>query len=297
MTAQVTNSLFDAEFLHKLEGLELLAKKLFRGLIHGEHSSKRQGNGLEFSDYRNYQPGDDLRYIDWSIYARLDRLFQKLYASDEDLSLHLMLDCSASMAFGAPAKFDYARKLAAALGYIGLSNLDRVALRTFAAGKTSKPPVLKSKRHVTTLLKNLQALSCSYDTQFEQSMRQFAATKQSPGIVVVITDLLGDDELFSGIESLQRARHDVVLLHLLAEEDINPPLDGPFNLVDSEDGSALRITIDAGLRQLYLQNLNQHLVSVQQFCRKQGVEYLRASTAIPFEDLILKYLRLGKHWR
>ena len=298
MSTETVETLFDARFLQKLERLELLARKIFRGLIHGEQLSRRRGTGLEFSDYRTYQPGDDLRYIDWSIYARLDRLFLKLYASDEDVTLHLLLDSSASMGFGTPLKFDYARRLTAALGYIGLGSLDRVALQTFAGGQGVRQPVLKSKASVVTMLKILDAMESARSTGFAQAMKQFATRTRNPGVVLLITDLLADEEeLFSGLVSLQRGRHDVILLHLLAEDEINPPLEGPFNLVDSEDGSSVRITIDAGLRQLYLKRLNSHLESVQNFCRIQGVEYLRASTAIPFEDLVLRYLRQGNHWR
>ena len=297
MNAQIDEALFDSDFLRKLEKLELLARKLFRGLVHGEHLTQRRGHGLEFTEFRHYQPGDDLRYIDWNMYARLDQLFLKLYASDEDVTLHLLLDCSASMGFGAPLKFDYARKLAAALCYIGLSNLDRVSVRGFSAGTGISPPILKSKGQMATLLPFLRTLSCSDTTGFDSAMREFIERTRSPGIVIVITDLLGDNELINGLEKLCYGSHDVVLLHLLTEEEINPPLDGSFNLVDVESRGSLKVTIDAGLRQLYLSRLRLHLEELAHFCRLSGIEYLRASTAIPFEDLLLKYLRTGNLWR
>lgn len=297
MNAQADEALFDPDFLRKLERLELLARKIFRGLVRGEHSTQRRGRGLEFSDFRRYQPGDDLRYIDWNIYSRLDRLFLKLYASDEDLTLHLLIDCSASMGFGEPLKFDYARKLAAALGYIGLNNLDRVGVRAFSAGASATLPGLKSKQQMATLLPFLLKLKSVDTTDFAGAMREFAANMRSPGVVVVITDLLGDDELMHGLDSLRYGDHDITLVQLLAEDEINPPLDGPLNLVDSEDRDSLKVTVDANLRQLYLTRLQTHLDTLEQHCRRHGIEYLRASTAIPFEDLVLKYLRQGRQWR
>src|SRR5262245_34806049 len=128
------NLVFDEEFRRKLERLELLARKILRGLLRGEHTAARRGRGLEFHDFRGYRPGDDFRHIDWNIDARLDQLFLKLHASDEDLTLHLIVDASGSMAFGEPSKFDHARKLAAALGCIALKNFDRVGLSVFADG-------------------------------------------------------------------------------------------------------------------------------------------------------------------
>ncbi|MGI9302887.1 MAG: DUF58 domain-containing protein [Gammaproteobacteria bacterium] len=297
MNAQAAEALFDPEFLRKLERLELLARKIFRGLVRGEHSTRHRGRGLEFSDYRRYQSGDDLRYIDWNIFSRLDRLFLKLYASDEDLTLHLLIDCSASMGFGEPLKFDYARKLAAALAYIGLNNLDRVGVRAFSAGASVSLPTLKSKQHMATLLPFLRRLNCADTTGFVSAMREFAMRSATPGVVVVITDLLSDDELADGLELLRHGNHDVALVQILSEDEINPPLEGPFNLVDAEDRSSLKVTVDAGLRQLYLTRLQAHLEALEQHCREQGIEYLRASTAIPFEDLVLKYLRRGRQWR
>ena len=131
-TAHSDAWIFDSEFLRKLERLELLARKMFRGQLRGEHSTSRRGRGLEFSDFRRYRAGDDLRHIDWNIFSRLERLFLKLYAAEEDMSLHLLLDTSASMGFGDPSKFDSARRLAASLAYIGLNNMDRVAVAAVA---------------------------------------------------------------------------------------------------------------------------------------------------------------------
>ena len=289
--------IFDAEFLRKLEQLELLAKKIFRGLIRGEHATPRRGRGLEFADFRRYRPGDDLRYIDWNIFARLDRLFLKLYASEEDITLHVLLDVSASMNFGQPSKFDHARKLAAALAYIGLSNLDRVSLSAFSDSLGAKVPALKTKSQIAVLLDFLLQQSASGKTDYSRSLRAFAARNPNPGLVVVISDLLGTDDIAQALDALRYAGHDLMVVQLLAEEEIEPPLDGALSLVDAEDGSELKVTVDEELRTAYQSRFQQVLAATEDYCRRSGVEYLRTSTAIDFEDIVLRYLRQGRFWR
>jgi len=292
-----TGLLFDAEFLRKLERLEVLANKIFRGLIRGEHATPRRGRGIEFADFRRYRPGDDLRYIDWNIFARLDRLFLKLYTSEEDLTLHVLLDASASMDFGDPRKFDYARKLAAALAYIGLSSLDRVRLGVFADSLGAKLPVLKTRQQMATVLDFLAARQSGGSTDFARSLKAFATRNPNPGLVVLITDLLGGSGAQPGLDALRHGGHDLMVVQLLAEQEIDPPLDGALILTDAEDGSDLKVTVDAELRQLYKDRLGRSLEEVETYCRRCGCEYLRASTAIPFEDVMLKYLRQGRFWR
>ncbi len=292
-----TALLFDTAFLRKLERLEVLAGKLFRGLIRGEHVTPRRGHGLEFADFRRYRPGDDLRYIDWNIFARLDQLFVKLYASDEDLTLHVLLDASASMNFGTPRKFDYARRLAAALAYIGLSNLDRVGLAVFSETLDATLPPLKTRHQITALLDFLSVQPAGGRTDLTRALQAFASRNPNRGLVVVISDLLGGDGAQSGLDALRYSGHDLMVVQLLAEQEIAPPLDGALNLVDAEDGSVLKVTVDATLRELYQQRLDGVLADMEQYCRRAGCEYLRASTAVPFEDVVLKYLRQGRFWR
>ena len=290
-------ALFDGDFLRKLERLEWLARKTLRGLPRGERATARRGRGLEFNDFRRYQPGDDFRYIDWNIFSRLDRLVLKLYTSEEDFTLRIVLDCSASMDFGEPLKFDYARRIAAALGFIGLHNLDRVVLATFsdAPGPTLGP--LKTRRQLITLLDFLRELRCGRETRLGASLRELAASVPSAELVVVISDLLGRDDLKAGLDALRHRGHDVVVLQVLAEEEIAPPLDGALRLVDAESGAALEVTVDAPLRALYQQRLDARLLEIENGCRRSGIEYLRTSTTIAFEEVVLRYLRGGTHLR
>jgi uncharacterized protein (DUF58 family) len=293
----VRDLVFDDEFLRKLERLELLARKIFRGLLRGEHTTSRRGRGLEFSDFRHYRTGDDFRHIDWNIYSRLDQLFLKLHASEEDVTLHLLVDTSASMGFGEPSKFVYARRLAAALAYIALHNLDRVGVSAFAEGLGAALPPIKARHHMARLLAYLRDLPCTGATRFGTALRTFATRTRNPGLVILISDLLGAVDRLNGIEALRHGGHDVVVIQLLAESEIDPPLDGALRLVDGETGDELDVTVDQALRRLYQRHLESFLQEVERFCRQRGVEYLRASTAIAFEDVVLKYLRQGTHLR
>lgn len=288
---------FDDEFLRKLERLELLARKIFRGLLRGEHATSRRGAGLEFSDFRHYRPGDDFRHIDWNIYSRLDQLFLKLHASEEDVTLHLVVDASASMDFGTPSKFDHARKLAAALAYIALHNLDRVGLSIFAGDLGAALPPIKARHHLARLLAFLGELPCAGVTRFGPALRAFASRTRNPGLVILISDLLGAGDAQDGIEALRHGGHDVVVIQLLAESEIDPPLDGALRMVDGETGDELDVTVDEELRRAYRLRLQRYLGEIEAYCRRRSIEYLRASTAIAFEDVVLKYLRQGAHLR
>jgi uncharacterized protein (DUF58 family) len=259
--------------------------------------SARRGRGVEFHEFRSYRPGDDFRHIDWNIYARLDQLFLKLHASDEDLTLHLIVDASASMGFGEPVKFDQARRLAAALACIALRNFDRVGVTTFAEGLCTSLAPSKARHHLASVLSFLGALPCAGATRFAPPLQAFAARTRSPGLVVLISDLLGADDAQDGIEALRSGGHDVVVIQLLAESEIDPPLDGALRLVDAETGDELDATVDEELRRRYRRRLDQRLRELENSCRRHGIEYLRASTAIPFEDVVLKCLRQGAHLR
>lgn len=284
---------FDTEFLRKLERLELLARKVFRGQLRGERSTQRRGRGLEFTDFRLYRPGDDVRHIDWNIFSRLDRLFLKLYASEEDVCLHLLLDVSASMDFGEPSKFDHARRLTAALAYIGLANLDRVSITTFAEGMLEHLPPMKARSRFSGVLDFLAELTCHGETAFSSGSNAFVSRVRTPGIVVLVSDLLAEEDVRAALQVLANARHEVVVMQLLAEDEIDPPLDGALRLLDGESDGVLDVLVDSELRALYQSRLQTRLDAIEAFCRARGIEYLRASTAIPFEDVVLKYLRQG----
>lgn len=289
--------LFDDAFMHKLERLQLLANKLTRGSLRGEHTTSRRGRGLEFADFRPYHPGDDIRHIDWNISSRLDQLFLKLFASEVDITLHLLLDASASMNFGDPLKFDYARRLAAALAVIGLSNFDRVSLTPFDVALGAGLAPMKAKRHIASVLEFLRVCQCQDATNYVEPFTEFCSRTPSPGLVVVITDLLGPDDALNALDALRLGRHEIVLLQVLSEDEIAPSIGGVLKLIDAESNEEIRTTVDAPLRALYQQHLDQFMTQVASYCRRSRIEYIRTSTAIAFEDVVLNYLRRGAHLR
>jgi uncharacterized protein (DUF58 family) len=287
--------LFDTEFLKKLEHLRLISSRIYHGQGRGEHSTVKIGTSLEFSDYRNYQVGDDFRYIDWNIYSRLDRLFLKVFTAEEDLSIHILLDISQSMAFGDPPKIDYAKRVAAALGYIGLSNLDRVGITTFGAGLKDAMTPRRGRDHFLGLLDYCEQVTCGGDTDFNRSLMEYSFRSKRAGLAVVISDLLDPGGFERGLEALRFARYDVLLLQILDEEEVRPGYTGPVRLRDLETNQEQRLTIDELLLTRYRERVQRWCGQIEDFCLKSQIEYLRASTLIPFEDLILKYLRHGIH--
>jgi len=284
--------LLDSEFLKKLEYLSLVARRVHRGRSRGEHVSFRKGASLEFFDYRRYRPGDDFRYIDWNLYRRLGKVFLKLFTAEEDLTVHVLVDTSTSMEYGSPPKIDYAAKLAAALGYIASVNLDRVGVSMFSDGHTSgRPPSGRgSTPELFSFLENLQP---SGETEFNRSLKEYASRTRQTGLIAVITDLMDPAGWQDGLLALKYRGFEIVLIHILADDDLRPGLSGPCRLVDSETGGTVRITADRRLLQAYHLHLDTWLKDIESFTLSRGIEYLRASVSVPFEDLVLKYLRQG----
>jgi uncharacterized protein (DUF58 family) len=287
--------LFDTDFLKKLELLRLTSNRIYHGQGRGEHSTVKMGTSLEFSDYRNYQVGDDFRYIDWNIFSRLDRLFLKVFTAEEDLSIHILLDTSQSMMYGEPPKIDYARRVAAALGYIGLTNLDRVGITTFAAGVQDSMVPRRGRDHFLSLLDYCERITCGGDTDFNRSLMEYTFRGKRVGLAIVISDLLDPKGFERGLEALRFARYDVLLVQILDEEELRPTYAGPVRLRDLETNQEQRLTIDELLLTRYRERVQKWCGHIEDVCLKSQIEYLRASTLIPFEDLILKYLRHGIH--
>src|SRR5437667_403682 len=190
MPDTTSQPLLDPQFLHKLEQLELVSRKIFTGAIKGERRSKRKGQSVEFADYRNYVVGDDLRHLDWNLYARLDRLFIRLFQEEEDLHFHVLIDNSLSMDFGAPSKLRFAKQVAAALGFIGLVNMDRVVVEAFNNRLTQSMPALRGRRNLWRMMDFLQKLEPAGPSDLRQALRTFSLKCSGKGIVVLISDFM-----------------------------------------------------------------------------------------------------------
>ncbi len=284
---------FDQEFLKRLDSLSIVSRKVLTGRAKGERRSIRKGAGVEFQDYRPYTTGDDFRYVDWNIYRRLDRLLLKLFVEEEDLCVHLLVDGSASMRFGQPPKLDYALKVAAALGYIGLNNLERVALAHFAGGIARMIRPRRGRGQILPLLDFLSTVQAEGPTNLNGCLADYALRVQVPGVVVVLTDLLDPGGYADGLKALLRRRYEVFLLHLVSEEELNPPLRGDLTLLDAEGGASREVSVDRQALERYQQRLQNHFAEAERFCTHHRIDYLRASTAVPFDDLILRHLRRG----
>src|SRR3954452_1183519 len=224
--------LLDPEFLTRLEQLELVSRKIFLGVMKGERRSKRKGQSVEFADYRNYVKGDDLRFLDWNLFARLDRLFLRLFMEEEDLHFHVLLDNSLSMDFGTPTKLHFAKQVAAALGFIGLVNLDRVVVEAFNDRLTQTMPAARGRRSLWGLLEFLDKIEAAGPSNLAQALRAFSIKCSGKGIVVVLSDFMDKGGYEDALRSLVARQLDVYVIQILSQEEIEPDLVGDLKLVD-----------------------------------------------------------------
>jgi uncharacterized protein (DUF58 family) len=282
---------FSSEFLAQLERLALASRRVFRGRIKGERRSPRKGQSVEFSDYRQYGVGDDLRYVDWNIYGRLDRLHVKLFVDEEDLCLHLIVDASASMGFGRPTKLAYASRLAAAVGFVGLVNLERVGVGVLREKISEGWPPVRGRNQFVNLAEFLSAVRPGGATSLNEGLANYAMRAREPGLAVIVSDLLDPAGFETGIRALLERRFEVHVVHLLAAEELNPTIAGDLRLHDSETGEVRELSVDGDALRAYRQRLHQFLERAESFCRGREIGYRRASTDVPVEEFVLAQLR------
>lgn len=282
--------LLSPELLARLETMELVSRKVFRGRMKGERRSKRKGQSVEFADFRNYVAGDDLRFIDWNTYARLDRLFLKMFLEEEDLHFYALIDGSRSMDFGQPTKFTYARQLAAALGFVGLVRGDRVKLQGLDRASQGAAPVLRGRRSLWRMLDYLNGLSIGVGEPLAEGVKSFCLRNSGKGIVVLISDLMDKSGYEGALRYLLAQDMDIYVIHVLSAEEIEPSLQGDLQLIDCEDGDVAEITVTAPLMKRYQQTLQAFMQSAREFCTRRGIVYFPARNDVPVEQLILGYL-------
>jgi uncharacterized protein (DUF58 family) len=278
--------------MRKLERLALSTQRRFAGQMKGENRSTRRGASIEFADYREYALGDDLRYVDWNMAARLDKLFIRLFMEEEDLFLALLVDTSASMGFGTPSKLLFSARLAAALGYIGLSSHDRVQIAAFAGGTHIPNQVQRGRVSATPFFKRLSELQPGGTTSLASSLKQFAAHTRARGIAIVLSDLM-DPEWQSGVKSLLARGFHVLLVHVLDDEEVKPTLTGDLRLIDSETGETRELSINPGLLARYEEAVTKFRADAEEWSQRFGVEYIGVTTSKSIEDILFGYLRKG----
>jgi uncharacterized protein (DUF58 family) len=283
--------LLDPKFLARLEQLELVSRKIFLGRMKGERRSKRKGQSVEFADYRNYVVGDDLRFLDWNLFARLERLFIRLFFEEEDLHFYILLDNSLSMDFGTPTKLHFAKQVAAALGFIGLVNMDRVVVEAFNDRLTQSMPPARGRRSLWRLMDFLQKIEPAGPSDLKKALRSFSIKCSGKGIVVLLSDFMDKGGYEDALRYLLARQLDIYVIQVLSQEEIEPEIVGDLRLVDVEDEDVAEITVSGPLLKRYKQNLAAYRAALHQFCSRRGVTCLFTSNQVPFDRLVLTNLR------
>ena len=287
----LTAPLLSPALLSRLERMELVSRKIFRGRLKGERRSKRKGQSVEFADFRNYTPGDDLRFLDWNLYARMDKLFLKLFQEEEDLFFYAVIDGSLSMTFGNPTKLQYAKQLAAALGYIGLCRSDRVKIDFLGQSRDKPGPVLRGKGALARLTDYLDHAQPPENVTLREGVKQFCLTNRGKGIVVLLTDLMEKEGYEASLRYLLAQEYDVYVIQILSREEIEPNVTGDLRLIDAEDRDFAEITASRPLLEKYKRTLTAFLSGAKEYCTRRGIGYLMTPTDAPVDKLINGYLR------
>jgi uncharacterized protein (DUF58 family) len=291
-TAEASRSLLlDPAFMARLDQLDIMSRKILAGKLKGERRSKRRGQSVEFADYRNYVVGDDLRFIDWNVYARLDRLFLKLFLEEEDLALYVLVDMSKSCDYGEPNKARYIKQVAAALGYIGLVNYNRVVIAAMAERITAETGALRGRRRVAQMIEFIDRLEPAGASHFASACKRFALAHRQKGVCVVLSDFFDKGGYENGLRYVAGGRYDLFCVQVLSPQEIDPDLQGDLKLKDMEDDDTAEVSITQPLLRQYKANLNAYCLSLKEYVTRRGGTYLFTSTAVPFDTLVLNYLR------
>ena len=290
-TTPPSTLLLEPSFMARLDQLDVMSRKLLAGKMKGERRSKRRGQSVEFADYRNYVIGDDLRFIDWNIYARLDRLFLKLFLEEEDLSLYVLLDVSKSCDYGEPNKSMYLKKVAASLAYIGLVNYNRVNVVAMSDGIVGETGALRGRKRVPQMLDFIQKLEPTGASHFTEACRRFALQHRQKGVCVVLSDFFVKEGFENGLRYVAGGKYDLFGVQVLSPQEINPELQGDLKLRDMEDDDLAEVSITQPLIKQYKANLNSYCLALKEYFTRRGGTYLFSSTSVPFDTLVLNYLR------
>jgi uncharacterized protein (DUF58 family) len=291
LPSAVDPTVFDEAFLRQLERLMLVTRKAVRGGMKGVRRSVKRGQSVEFTDYRDYALGDDLRSLDWNLYARLERLFIKLFIEEEDVNVHVLVDASASMDGGAPDKLLFAKRAAAALAYVGLASYDRVSLAVLQGRVARRFPPVRGTGRVFQVLADLSGVKPAPGaTDLVSACRHYAAQITQRGPLLLISDLF-DANVERAISELAGTRCDVAILHTLSTDELDPPLEGDLRLVDRETGDGVNVTADLTTLDDYKARLAAWQARLEEVSTKRRVAYLPVPTTLPLADLVFAELR------
>ena len=313
-TAESSKSLLlDPGFMARLDQLDIVSRKVLAGKLKGERRSKRRGQSVEFADYRNYVAGDDFRHLDWNLYGRLDRLFLKLYEEERELPVRIFLDASESMSFGEPRKFDFARQIAAAIGYVALCGFDRVSVIPFpdlpANGTHPEPEArnaelaargalraVRGRKSALQFFRNLGAVTARDAANLNESLRRGALEARQAGAAIVLSDFLDPAGYEAGLTALVGRGFQVHAVQILAPDELAPATFGDLRLVDSETGGMQEVTFGKYRLKQYQQTVQNFVQRLREFCTGRGINFFNAGSATDLEDLLLKQLRAAEVW-
>lgn len=283
--------LLDPDFMGRLDALDILSRKILRGKLQGERRSKQRGWSVEFADHRPYVVGDDMRFIDWNVYGRLEQLFLKLFLEEQDLTLHIAIDASGSMGFGDPPKDRFAKKLAAALTYIGLVNNNRVTLSAFADGVRMQLANMRGRNYLPKIAEFLLGTDAQGPSDFNKACRQLTTGQTTKGVIILISDFLLKEGSQDGLRRLIGNQSELYVLQLLSPQELSPNLSGDLKLVDVEDNDVSEVTLSGALLDYYRRNLTAYCNELKGFCTRRGATYALVNSGDSVENLVLTYLR------
>jgi uncharacterized protein (DUF58 family) len=283
---------FEDDFLKKLEYLHVVSRRAFAGQNRADRLARKRGRGLEFADHRGYTPGDDFRHIDWKAYRRLNRLLLRLFDEEQDLPIYLFIDNSRSMSES--VKFDQARRVAAALCYIGLAHLDRVTILPFNAGLGDESVPGRGKGRIFRVFEQLERMASGGETNLRETFKQFASRGRQQGLAVVISDFLDPQGFEYGLKTLSAMGHDVFVVHVASQADRDPGALGEARFVDVETNELRDIEVTPALAAAYHEAWQTHADELESLCGRYDLGYVRADAEAPFEDIILKTFRKGR---
>jgi len=273
--------------------LALVARRIYRGRQRAERRTRKTGAGIEFADHREYAPGDDFRYLDLNVYQRTGRLLIRLFEEEEDLSVYVIVDTSRSMEMGDPPKLDYAKRIAAALSYVALANLDRVSVLGFSDQMETRLAPTRGKNRIFKVFEFLRPLEAGGETDLKTALRTFAAQNKRRGVAILISDLYDPKSFEDGINQLRYAKFDPYVLHVIDPADARPPLHGDVRLVDHETGETREVTVTPRILDKFAKAHAKYLHEIQEFCGNKQVTYHPLPTSVPFDDAVLRILREG----
>lgn len=290
-TTRKLTELLDARFMARLDSLDVLSRKILQGKMQGERRSKKRGQSVEFADHRPYVAGDDLRFVDWNVYGRLDQLFLKLFLAEQDLTVHLLTDVSMSMSVGDPSKAQFVKRLSAALGYVSLVNNNRVTISLFADGVRVRLANMRGRAYLPQMAEMLLTADCGGSSDFEKACRDAESRRIGSGITIVLSDFLFKQGYEAALRRLIGARYDLYVIQVLSPQEIEPKLVGDLKLLDIEDADVAEITVSSALLKYYRRNLAAYCAELNEFCTRRGAVYVRANSTDSVESLVLNYLR------